>query len=309
MPDPNDQAPKTWNVGGTPMMRSEDYRKQQAAEMADNEARLAEAARQYAEAQAAYFEALRAAPHSGHAAAHPGHAPHTGYAASPEPAKDELTDHNYDGIEEYDNPTPSWWFWILYGCIAYSVLHVLIVHFTPESVWKTPRQKHAAVEAAMLEKQFAELNQIPMGEAKILKIMAQETWLADGKSIFDNVCWTCHGTSGEGTVGPNLTDDVYLPRNVTTLMDIPNLIITGSANGQMPSQKNTLNENEIALVAAYAASLRGTALPEGVTGKDPEGEPIAPWPTLDDSGEVIPAEGGPGASAEPPAPTVAMADD
>ena len=26
----------------------------------------------------------------------------------------ETTGHNYDGIEEYDNPLPAWWYWGVY---------------------------------------------------------------------------------------------------------------------------------------------------------------------------------------------------
>jgi mono/diheme cytochrome c family protein len=50
-------------------------------------------------------------------------------------------------------------------------------------------------------------------------------------------------------------------------MDISNLIITGTANNSMPSQRNNLNDNEIALVTAYVASLRGKNLPTGETVK------------------------------------------
>ena len=35
-----------------------------------------------------------------------------------------LLDHNYDGIEELDNPLPKWWQIIFYGTIIFSVFYV-----------------------------------------------------------------------------------------------------------------------------------------------------------------------------------------
>lgn len=287
MPDPHDQQPRAWNVGGKPVMRSEDYQKQRAAELEAEAANLDEVTRNYLEAQAAYFEALRAIPREDIATIQATRVRHTAEAPEPhEPVRDELTSHNYDGIQEYDNPTPGWWNLVFFGCVVFSVFYVLLVHFTPESVWKTRIARYEYVKAKALEQQFAELNKIPMGEEKILKIMSQPAWLEQGKGIFKGTCAVCHGQDGEGLVGPNLTDEVYKPANVKTLMDIPRIITEGAANGAMPSQKNTLNENEIALVSAYVASLRGKNL-QGPRG--PEGEPIAPWPTPDESGTTAPA--------------------
>ncbi|USN99955.1 MAG: c-type cytochrome [Phycisphaeraceae bacterium] len=301
MSDPN--APKTWTVGGTHVMRSEDFQRQKAAEMEAMGVHLGEVTQRYIEAQAAYFEALRAIPHGDLAAIQlmPA-APGVGYAGgevAAEPAKDELTDHNYDGIEEYDNPTPGWWYLIFYGCVAFSVFYVCLVHLTPQSVWKTRNEHYAEVEAAALKKQFSEVDKIPMGDAKILKIMAQPSWLAGGQEIFDKVCYACHGKFGEGmaNLGPNMHDDYYKPANVQSLGDIAKVIKNGAGGGAMPPGGGwPLSDNEIALVAAYMASMRDTPLPEGVTPKAPEGEKIAPWPTLNDAGEVVPAAGA-GASA------------
>ena len=36
-----------------------------------------------------------------------------------EPVK--TTGHNWDGIEEYDNPMPKWWLWSLYACIVWAI--------------------------------------------------------------------------------------------------------------------------------------------------------------------------------------------
>lgn len=275
---------KMWTVGDTRVMRAEDYLRKQGEGAEERARALDEATRRFQEAQASYYAALRAMPREELEATR--HA--TAVAEAREPVQDELLDHNYDGIQEYDNPTPGWWYWILWGTVAYSVLHVAVVHLTPESVWKTPRQAHAVAEARALERQFSELSQIPMGEAKILRIMSQPKWLDQGASIFRSSCVLCHGANGEGSVGPNLTDEFYKPANVTTLIDLAHVVTNGAGNGAMPSQKNLLNENEIALVAAYVASLRGKNL-EGPRG--PEGERIAPWPTLGEDGEVIPSSG------------------
>jgi cytochrome c oxidase cbb3-type subunit 3 len=73
-------------------------------------------------------------------------------------------------------------------------------------------------------------------------------------------------------VGPNLTDEYY--KNVRQVEDIAKVIIKGAGNGAMPAWANRLNENEIVLVSAYVASLRG----QNVPGKNPDGVEIAPWP-------------------------------
>jgi cytochrome c oxidase cbb3-type subunit 3 len=184
---------------------------------------------------------------------------------------DELLDHNYDGIQEYDNPTPGWWWLILWGSVAFSVIYVMVYHFSP--IVDTQAERHARAEARMLNVRFAELSGFEMGEEKIQRIMAQEAWLDQGASIFAGNCALCHGQQGEGLVGPNLTDESY--KNIDSLVGIADLVADGVGT-LMPAQKSILNENEIALVAAYVASLRGKNIP----GKDPEGEPIPPWPVL-----------------------------
>ena len=37
---------------------------------------------------------------------------------------DELLDHDYDGIREYDNPLPRWWLYLFYGTVAWSLFYV-----------------------------------------------------------------------------------------------------------------------------------------------------------------------------------------
>lgn len=190
-----------------------------------------------------------------------------------EPHNEELLEHNYDGIQEYDNPIPGWWHMIFLASCIFSVFYVAIVHFTPLIPSREVRlaNKIAAAE----EIQFGKLREMPMDETKLLTIQGSESWLSTGKSIFNGTCTVCHGKKAQGIagLGLNLTDDNYL--YVKEMMDIVDLVTNGTDNKKMPAQV-LLNTNEIAMVAAYAASLRGTYVP-GPDGSD-AGEVIAPFP-------------------------------
>jgi len=205
---------------------------------------------------------------------------------SPSPATgvtDELTDHNYDGIQEYDNPTPGWWHALFIGSVVFSVLYVFIYHMS--TIVPPLNERHRTAEAIMLQEQFAELNEIDSTKEKVARIMQRDAWLERGAAIFAGTCTVCHGEQGNGLIGPNLTDEKYM--NVASLTEIADLIRTGTPNGAMPAQKNLLNENEIALVAAYAASLRGKNLPTADTVAEQyrTGRTIPPWPSASESAD------------------------
>lgn len=187
--------------------------------------------------------------------------------------QDELLSHNYDGIQEYDNPIPGWWHLIFIGSVVFSILYVVVVHMTP--MIPSPEQRLANKVAAAEEAQFGKLRQMPMDEVKLQKIMGSENWLSMGESIFNGTCIVCHGKQAQGItgLGLNLTDDNYL--YVKEMMDIVDLVTNGTENKLMPAQTK-LNPNEVAMVAAYAASLRGRNI-EGPEGSD-AGEVIAPFP-------------------------------
>lgn len=189
----------------------------------------------------------------------------------PEPTEENLTGHVYDGIQEYDNPTPGWWTWLFVGSIVFGLMYMIVFEGVKSRFGYAESYEHA--KTAVLMKQFAQLGELQQDEATLARFVndpEQSQWLAAGQSIYRANCASCHG-SGEGISGPNLTDDHYL--HLKDAEGILRVINRGANNGAMPAWESKLMSNEVVLVSAYVASLRG----QNLNGKAPEGEVIPPF--------------------------------
>ncbi|MCA9131922.1 MAG: c-type cytochrome [Planctomycetales bacterium] len=185
---------------------------------------------------------------------------------------DALTDHSYDGIQEFDNPLPGWWKWMFVGSIVFSALYALYFHVGAPGRSVIEQYDRALSANTLL--QFSEIGDLQPNEETILRFANQKSWLSVGRTVFKTNCISCHGRDGEGQVGPNLGDEFY--KNVRKVEDIARVVNQGAGNGAMPAWANRLHANEVVLVSAYVASLRGTIA--AGTGKGPEGSEIPPWP-------------------------------
>lgn len=187
---------------------------------------------------------------------------------------DQLTGHEYDGIREYDNPTPGWWHMIFLATIVFSAFYVLFWHFSPIS-W-TIEDRWAAAKTRENAILFGTVGNLEGTEKDILRMKADPKFMAVGKSLFEGTCAQCHAADGGGMpgTGVNLTDEHY--KNAKKIEDLFLVITDGANAGAMPAQSQRFSQNERVLLAAYAASLRGT---KPAAPKAPEGEVIPPWPT------------------------------
>lgn len=190
------------------------------------------------------------------------------------PAEPALLEHEYDGIQEYDNPTPGWWVMLFILTIVFAAFYTAF-YFAPiesRSIYAAYADDKAESDA----KELALIGNLGSDQASLLSYMQNPKYLGIGRAIFKSSCVSCHGADGQGLIGPNLTDNKY--KNIKQLTDIPQVISNGANNGAMPAWSkgsNALKPSQIIVVAAYVASLRGQNLPgPGVAG---EGE-IPAWP-------------------------------
>ena len=180
-----------------------------------------------------------------------------------------LTNHDYDGIQELDNSLPPWWVWGFYLTIFFSVFYLAYYHVSggPSSLQEYQNQmKQAEEEIAAYQSQMKD----GVNENTVV-LLNNPAEVAAGATTFQNLCVSCHGSKGEGVVGPNLTDAYW--KHGGDIKDLFKTIKYGVKGTGMKSWKTDLSAAQMAQVASYILSLQGTHPPGA---KEPEGALYTP---------------------------------
>lgn len=181
---------------------------------------------------------------------------------------DQLLDHEYDGIREYDNPLPRWWKTIFWGSFVFSIGYFFHYHLSGNG-----QSVAAAYEAEMREAREAEAKANlaqPVSEESLGKLMADPALMTDAKALFTQKCAACHGDKAQGLIGPNLTDNAWI-HGQGTLTDIFGVVNEGVLAKGMPAWGRQLSPIEVRKLVAFVGTQRGKAVP----GKAPEGNVVA----------------------------------
>ncbi len=160
---------------------------------------------------------------------------------------------------------------ILFPTIVGGLCYLGFVLFTAGTSDSAYRQDRARDRATA--KYLDSIGELAHDESAILRYSGDERLMAFAEGKFRRTCASCHGSAGQGLVGPNLTDDAW--KNVTEVSGLYLIISEGANHGAMPPWKHQLQPNDIVLLASYVVSLRGST-PAG--GKAPEGDVLPPWP-------------------------------
>ncbi len=171
--------------------------------------------------------------------------------------------HEVDGIQELDNRLPNWWLYTLFGSIVFAIGYWFVYQvFGAAELPVQAYRREAAALAARQGKTVA-----VTGEA-LVEMSKDPSILTDGKQTFVASCAPCHGVTGGGNIGPNLTDGYWLHGGAPE--KIYATIHDGVAAKGMPAWGPQLGDVRTQAVAAYVVSLRNTNVPGG---KPPQGDP------------------------------------
>ncbi|MFA7585778.1 MAG: cytochrome-c oxidase, cbb3-type subunit III [Novosphingobium sp.] len=192
----------------------------------------------------------------------------------------ETMGHEWDGIEELNNPLPRWWLWSFYAAILFSLGYVIVYPAIPllekgtEGVWgwtsrgqlaedtKAATEQRAPIMAALAATPIEKLPENP----ELMKAA-----VAGGKAAFRVNCVQCHGAGAGGVQGlyPNLNDDDWLWGG--NLKEIEQTLLHGirqpgdahTRTSLMPSfgRDGILTQEQIGQVADHVLSLSGKAKP------------------------------------------------
>ncbi len=174
---------------------------------------------------------------------------------------DDITQHEYDGIKELDNPAPKWIMALFYLTIGFSIIYGAYYF------WLGVGDHQDAEYVRKSEKHDQKYQMVSLSSAD-LSWLTDENSVAEGKTIFQEMnCFACHGMNGEGNaIGPNLTDEYWL--NGCDFQSIFNLIKNGNPSKGMTAFKNQISDEKIQKVASYVHALKGTS---PANAKDPQG--------------------------------------
>jgi len=144
----------------------------------------------------------------------------TPHKSNRKPGEVETTGHNWDGIEEFNNPLPRWWLWTFYACIIWALLYSIampawpLIHgATPGLLGWSTRANVAADIAAFDARNAEKMNELLTADLTTIKDNPVLLQFANsvGAAVFRANCVQCHGSGAAGGVGyPNLRDDDWL---------------------------------------------------------------------------------------------------
>ncbi len=183
--------------------------------------------------------------------------------------ENKTTGHVYDGIEEYDNPLPKWWFQMFLLTFIFGFIYLAL--YPGLGTWKgllgwtshnqldreqqKAREQYGEIFASFAAMPIEEVAQDPRAQKM-------------GVRLFANNCAVCHGADASGGYGfPNLTDADWLYGGSAEQIK---QTITFGRNGNMPAWGPIIGEDNVVAAAEYVLQLSGNEHDEALASRGQE---------------------------------------
>lgn len=191
--------------------------------------------------------------------------------------ENETCGHEFDGIEEINNPLPKWWTIMFFATFVWGVVYLILYpgmgNFKGVLDWTSSNQgvlniqesKDAVIanadkrvqldkEMEAAEERFGPVFQ-QFAKQDIKDLATNEEALEIGQRLFSQNCAQCHGSDARGGQGfPNLTDNDWLYGGSPEA--IKQTLLHGRV-AAMPAWIDALGEDGVKEMTAYVLSLSG----------------------------------------------------
>jgi len=160
-----------------------------------------------------------------------------------------LLEHEYDGIQEYDQKLPNWWLFTLYITIIFSILYWFF--YFQSNVGQTDEERLAQrlqnIEARNLEEALAMLD-----NENLWRMSQNPQFVESGARVYTSFCQACHGADLEGGIGLSLRDNDWV--SVQDPIAMYNVVNDGIPNTGMTAFGSQLGPKRVAEVVAFVLS-------------------------------------------------------
>lgn len=191
--------------------------------------------------------------------------------------ENETCGHEFDGIEEINNPLPKWWTIMFFATFVWGVVYLILYpgmgNFKGVLDWTSSNQgvlniqeskdavtanadKRVQLDKEMeaAEERFGPVFQ-QFAKQDIKDLATNEEALEIGQRLFSQNCAQCHGSDARGGQGfPNLTDNDWLYGGSPEA--IKQTLLHGRV-AAMPAWIDALGEDGVKEMTAYVLSLSG----------------------------------------------------
>lgn len=210
-----------------------------------------------------------------------------------------LLDHNYDGIQEYDNPMPAWWTWLFILTVVWSGAYIIMIETGLIQKYEAELADGLAEIRALQQQAAASL--VDVDQAYLAALSGDAARIANGQAVYDRMCASCHSADGSGGIGNSLNSGDW--RHGGTLVDIYTVVRDGVAAAGMPAWGNIMSHEDMVDATLFIETFGAVVAVDVPTGAAPSDD--APAPSDADAGGAADthdeAEGDP-ADADDPAP-------
>jgi cytochrome c oxidase cbb3-type subunit 3 len=174
-----------------------------------------------------------------------------------------LREHEYDGIQEYDQKLPNWWLFTFYGAIIWFGAYWFL--FYQLNMFRSDREIIIAEMTAINQKKAQELEATLASlddETLIKKWSTDASIVGNGEAIYTTYCFACHGADLSSTMagnplpGRSLIDGVWeyggKPMDIFKIINEGSPVDAVGLNGaKMQPWNSMLTPKQVAEVTAY----------------------------------------------------------